>query len=1186
MWDDLKHKIDLLPPYRELLKALEGDGASAPVAGLYGGARALVLATIASHRNEPFLVIAPDPVRARDIEEDLRIFGMRDVIPYPEDEILPYDYHDPDRSLTGLQMKALDALGEGRCRVLVCTLRSVLKKVFPPALFRGLLIDIRAGHEHDLGALEETLVRIGYERHETVEAKGQFAVRGGIVDVFEVSEETPVRMEFDGDEVASMRDFDIETQRSMTRRESLRVHPPSHIALTPEGIARLLARIEERTAGMSGEERAKLLLPAQRLEQGISFFGMEHYAAAVHDVVPLYAHFGAPPTVVVIDAEDVESTGADFREEISRRYEQTREEGNLYPAPAEVYVSGEEFASWLEGRRRVSFHKLEWEGAVRFGTSAPGDYRRNLGGLVNDVRKELKQGNKVYFFCANAFQRERAEELLEDVAIDIDFPLGGLSNGFRWPEAGVFFLSEDEVFGRYHRPYHTPSARSRSLAYDPSHFQPGDFIVHVNHGVGRYMGMRILGIEGGKTECLDIRYGGTDHLFIPIDQLRFVEKYVAAEGTEPQLDRLGSASWTRARERARRSAERIARDLLEVYAARQIAKGFAFPPDKPWQKEMEASFPYEETEHQLRATEEVKRDMEKPQPMDRLLCGDVGFGKTEVAVRAAFKTALCGKQCAFLVPTTVLAMQHFSTVTERLQGYPVTVAVLSRFVSPAKQKKTVADVEGGAVDIVIGTHRLLSKDVRFKDLGLVIVDEEHRFGVRHKDTFRKMKRSVDVLSMTATPIPRTLSMAISGIRDFSVIDTPPRNRLPIHTEILPFDDERIRDAIMREIDRGGQVFFVHNRVQSIAVMEGYLCRLLPPRVRVSSAHGQMGERELERRMIDFLERRFDVLVSTMIIEAGLDFPNVNTIIINRADRFGLAQIYQLRGRVGRSDRKAYAYLLVPRGRTLTPAAVKRLQAISEFDYLGAGYRIAMRDLEIRGAGNLLGHEQSGHINAVGLDLYTRMLKEEVARLKGEPFEEEREIKISVPLPAYLPPEYVIDSEERMDIYRRLSRATSAAEADEMLDELRDRFGPLPEPAANMIRIVALKARAGAAGIEKAEIDRAGVLKAGFGEGKTPDKKGIAAIVGLFPGRLEFDTRDGFGMTVRPSGTGSVEAAKAARRSGPPAAQADAASRPARAGEAQPGRAARGTGGGGLSAEVESRLCDLENLLKLLEFSDK
>ncbi|RJR31010.1 MAG: transcription-repair coupling factor [Candidatus Latescibacterota bacterium] len=1165
MWDDVKRALAALPQYKAVLAAAGREAGSVRVAGLYGSARALFLARLAEDLRAPLLVVAPDPVRARDVEDDLRIFGMDGVVAYPEDEILPYDYHDPDRNLTGMQMLALDALGAGRVQALVCTLRGALKKVYSPTLFRSLVVEIRAGEERDPTDLAEILVRLGYERHETVEAKGMFAVRGGIFDLFAVAEDEPVRMEFDGDTIVSMRAFDIETQRSTGAREALRAHPPSHIYLDPDGVARLAARLRGSGGTLAGEERETRLVAAERLEKGISFFGMEHYAAAVHEVVPLFDHFAAPPVVALVDAEDIETSLGEFRGEIVERYERSGEEGNLYPAPAEVYVGEEALAERLAAARRVSIHALEWEGAVRFGTSSPGDYRRNLAGLVSDVEKEVRKGSSVYFFCANRPQRDRAEELLEDVAMEIDFPLGELSSGFRWPELGVFFLSEAEVFGRYHRPYHTKPARSRSLAYDPSHFHAGDFIVHVNHGIGRYMGMRVIDVEGGRTECLDLRYGGDDHLFIPVAQLRMVEKYTGGEGDEPELARLGSAAWTRTRERARKSAEKIARDLLEVYAARQLAKGFAYPPDRAWQKEMEASFPYEETEHQLRATAEVKNDMESQRPMDRLLCGDVGFGKTEVAVRAAFKAALSGKQVAILVPTTILAMQHYATVSERLQGYPVTVAMLSRFVTPAHQKKVVADAAGGRVDVVVGTHRLLSGDILFRDLGLVVVDEEHRFGVRHKDRFRAIKKSVDVLSMTATPIPRTLSMALSGIRDFSVIDTPPRNRLPIHTEILPFDDDRIRDAVMREVDRGGQVFFVHNRVQSIAVMEGYLRRLLPERVRISSAHGQMHERELERRMIDFLERRFDVLVCTMIIEAGLDFPNVNTIVINRADRFGLAQIYQLRGRVGRSDRKAYAYLLVPKGKTLTPQAVKRLQAISEFDYLGAGYRIAMRDLEIRGAGNLLGVEQSGHVAAVGLDLYTRMLREEVARLRGEPVPEEREIRMSVPVPAYLPSEYVLDSEERMDIYRRVSRIGSAAEAEEMRNELRDRFGPPPAPAVNMLRLVEIKARAAAAGIERIEIARAGTLNAGFAAARAPDRGKIAEIVELFAGRLAFSTKEGFGMTVRPAKgeSGGV--------SGEPAGRS-------------PDRGATREPAGG--SAIESRLADLENLLKSLESSAK
>ena len=1114
MWEDLRKKISELDPFLELSGRLFPQGASARVGGLTGSSRSLVLATLVPRLGRGVVAIASDPVRARDIAADLDHFGAGRVVFYPEDEILPYDYHDPDRNLTGMQMAALAALAEKRCDVFVCTPRSLLKKVFTPGFFLSLVTDLGMGEEKDPYELAERLVVLGYERHGTVEEKGQFALRGGILDLFEVASLDPVRMEFDSDEVVSIRTFDIETQRSMEPVDSIRVHPLHHLAPDEEGIRQLETFLEKESAGLEEQERKKMMLPAERFTTGIHFFGMEHYAAVVHDVVPVTDYWGVPPLMAFYDSEDIEVLTGEFREEIEKRYERSREE-NLYPRPDLVYAGGPEWDGVMEASGTLEFKALSGGDDVRFSTSAIGDYRRNIKGLISDLRKELNAGRRVFLFCANEIQRERAEEILSGVALEIDFPIGEISSGFRWPATGMVFLSEEEVFGRFHRPWHSPRARSRSLVYDPSHFKPGDFVVHVSHGIGRYMGMRILEIEGGRTECLDIRYDGDDRLFIPVSQLRMVEKYTAAEGAQPALSRLGSGVWSRTRERARKSAGLIAQDLIEIYAARQMADGFACGPDKPWQKEMEASFPWEETPHQLQAVAEVKADMESVRPMDRLLCGDVGFGKTEVAVRAAFKTVIAGKQAAVLVPTTVLALQHHNTFRERLAGFPVNVAMLSRFVTTAGRKKVIEGVARGEIDIVIGTHRLLSRDMEFADLGLVIVDEEHRFGVAHKEKLKKIKKAVDVLSMTATPIPRTLSMAISGIRDISVIDTPPRNRLPIHTEILPFDDERIREAVMREIGRGGQVFFVHNRVQSIEVMEGYLSRLLPDRVRIAHAHGQMKERDLERIMIDFVEKKFDVLLSTMIIEAGLDFPNVNTIIINRSDRFGLAQLYQLRGRVGRSDRKAYAYLLIPKGGGLTSAAINRLRAITEFDYLGAGYRIAMRDLEIRGAGNFLGHQQSGQISAVGLDLYSRMIKEEVARRRGEKVEEEREAKISVPVPAYLPDGYVTDSEERMDIYRRLSRVRGIEEVDAMRRELLDRFGGPPPPGENMLKLIEFRARAAAVGLDSVEIDPKGMFKAGFRPQNTPSRRLIAEIAKKFEGRLTFHMEKGFSMTVSP-----------------------------------------------------------------------
>ena len=1124
MWDELRGRIGAMPAYAALERRLR-DEPPVPVCGLSGSARSLVLAVLVRALGRPAVAIASDPVRARDIVDDRRCFGVERVVPFPEDEILPYDYHDPDRNLTGMQMAALERLSAGECGILVCTPGSLIKKVFAPGVFRELLFEFRGGSALDPHRLAERLVRLGYERHQIVEEKGQFALRGGIFDLFEVSAESPVRLEFDGDLVASLREFDIETQRSGPPRTSVTVHPLHHLAPDAAGLARLREFLDRRAADLDPQARAKAMLPAERLAGGIHFFGMEHYAAIVHDVVPVTGYFDRQPVVAVYDHEDVETRLVELRKEIALRFERSLEE-NIYPEPDLVYLGEQQWRTAIDACPRIEFCAVPGGDAVRFSTAAAGGYRRNIAGLVKDIRREIEARRRVFFFCSTVIQRERAAEILDEVALEIDFPLGALASGFRWPAAGIVFLSEQEAFGRYQRPWNAPRIRSRSLTYDPSHFKPGDFVVHVGHGIGRYMGMRILAVGGGGTECLDIRYEGDDRLFIPVSQLRMVEKYTAAEGAAPKLARLGGGQWTRARERARRSAQKIAYDLVEMYAARQVAPGFACGPDGPWQLEMEASFPWEETAHQFQATREVKADMERPRPMDRLLCGDVGFGKTEVAVRAAFKAVLAGKQVVLLVPTTVLALQHYNTLLDRLAGFPVRVAMLSRFVPAASRRRILEETAQGRVDIVIGTHRLLSGDVAFADLGLVIVDEEHRFGVAQKEKLKRLKKSVDVLSMTATPIPRTLSMALSGIRDISTIDTPPRNRLPIHTEILPFDDGLIREAVLRETGRGGQVFFVHNRVQSIHVMEGYLRRLLPGRMRIAHAHGQMGERELEKIMIDFLERRFDVLLCTMIIEAGLDFPNVNTIIINRADRFGLAQLYQLRGRVGRSDRKAYAYLLIPRGGALTSAAMQRLQAITEFDYLGAGYRIAMRDLEIRGAGNLLGHQQSGQIEAVGLDLYTRMIREEIARMGGEEQPAGREARISVPVPAYLPEAYVPDGEERMDIYRRLSRAAQGGDVTALREELRDRFGPLPREGDAMLKLVELKLRALAAGIESIEIDDGGRLSVGFAAGCAPDRERLAAIAALFTGRLTFHAQGGFSMTVagaqeRPQGGGQA-----------------------------------------------------------------
>ncbi|HMA76819.1 MAG TPA: transcription-repair coupling factor, partial [Candidatus Krumholzibacteriaceae bacterium] len=983
MWDSLKGKIRDLDQYRRLESLLDSERKKIRVSGLTGSSRSIVAATLIENNMAPVLLVTPDPVSARDMEADLKNFGIEKVVYYPESEVLPYDYHEPDRDLTGAQMAALESLLKGECKSFVCTLKSLLRKVFTPEQLKEYLTRIISGERYDMTSLAGRLADLGYERHQTVERKGQYAVRGSIMDIFEVGAQVPARIEFDDDLIISIRKFDIETQRSKDSINGFDVRPLNHFVTNKEGVERVKRMLESRIPNLPPNVKRKLMLPAERLENGVTFFGMENYAPLMNDLGSVLEYFPQEPLVLMTDYEELEAEMDRFFDEINRRFENSREEGRIYPEPSEGYVKAEKLDELFKGAKEVQIHGLKTDSEIKFSTFPPKNYRRKIKELSREIKRLTREGFQVFLFCYNRAQRRRMEEMLEEVAIDMDFPIGEISSGFRWPEAKVLFLSENEIFGRFHRVYTKPKSRSRSLSYDPSYFKPGDFVVHVDHGIGRYMGTRVLDMADGETECLSLKYARGDHLFIPIDGLRMVEKYAGADSIEPALSKLGSGVWLRTRKKARENAEKVARDLIEVYAAREVSEGYSFEPDKPWQFEMEALFPYQETPHQIEATEEVKKDMESSRLMDRLLCGDVGFGKTEIAIRAIFKAVLSGRQCAFLVPTTVLAMQHFETVRERLSGFPVNVSVLSRFVSRGRQKRILEGIKRGSVDIVIGTHRLLSGDLDFYDLGLVVVDEEHRFGVKQKEAFKKIKKNVNILSMTATPIPRTLNMALSGIRDISVIDTPPRNRLPIQTEILPFDDHQIESAIMREVDRGGQVFFVHNRVQSIGVMEGYLERLLPSRVKTVHAHGQMRGKELEKVMFDFMRGKYDVLVSTMIIEAGLDFPNVNTIIINNADKFGLAQLYQLRGRVGRSDRKAYAFLLVGENRSLTPKSMERLKAISEFDYLGAGYKVALKDLEIRGAGNILGHQQSGQINSVGLDLYSRMLKKEVARLKGE-----------------------------------------------------------------------------------------------------------------------------------------------------------------------------------------------------------
>jgi transcription-repair coupling factor (superfamily II helicase) len=714
----------------------------------------------------------------------------------------------------------------------------------------------------------------------------------------------------------------------------------------------------------------------------------------------------------------------------------------------------------------------EDETTLKFLTAAHPSVVGKLDPLFAQIRSLRARGVDVLIYSETPTQRERMADILGDEESLVHLPVGWIASGFVWEQAGLAILTDHQIFNRMLARPRKKRAKRRTAALRTESLRGGDYVVHVDYGIGRFVGLERIAADDGNAECLAIRFEGGDRIFVPVDQMHLVEKYIGREGVVPKLDKLGGTRWQHTKERAKKAIEDIARDLLHVYAQRELAKAHAFGPDTPWQRELEASFPYEETPHQISVTRDIKEDLENDRPMDRLVCGDVGFGKTEVAIRAAFKVATGGRQVAVMVPTTLLAFQHQRTFQERMKAFPVKTAMLSRFVSPAEQKSTLEGLRDGTIDLVIGTHRLLSKDVVFKDLGLLIVDEEHRFGVKHKERLKQMARSVHVLSLTATPIPRTLYFSLSGLRQISLIETPPRNRHPVKTEVTAFDEDTIARAISEEVGRDGQVFFVHNRVQSIFSMKAFLERLLPG-VRFGVAHGQMVEDQLETAVLDFMQRKCDVLISTMIIESGLDFPNANTLLVNRADRLGLAQLYQLRGRVGRRERQAYAYFLVPRQISLTPSAVRRLQAMEEFEELGSGYRLAMRDLEIRGAGNVLGVEQHGHVAAIGFELYTKMLKETVDQLRGEERAEIPPCRVEAPYSVYVPDRYIPDADERMMIYKRIARMSDTEDIAALGDELRDRFGEIPASAQTLLDLAHVKLEAQALGIVSVQLRDAG-----------------------------------------------------------------------------------------------------------------
>lgn len=1077
------------------------DGRTLSVTGLAGSARSLTIAHLHGQSSGPSLAVVDGTEAAEQLRDDLiSLIGESRVFLFSDWELLPYEHLSPDGEVTGSRIQTLDALVRGESVIVVAPIHGIMRRTLPKETMAGATLRLKTGDLIEFEPLLETCNSLGFERADTVQTSGQYGVRGGIIDIFPYGTTHPYRIEMFGDEVESIRLFDPYTQRSTDFVKSMAVLPSREIVLTPDSIEESALRAMEAAAPHDIDCRETV----EQIQELGYFDGAERYQSFYHaDAASILSYFPDNALVCLCDPGRLQEHAASFLKEIQDAYAAALKTGDIVPEPLELFA---DFDAWSEDLS--SYHKayltrsaIDMTNEIDMNTSNTGSFH----GAMDVVRKRLSewrdQSAQVVIVCDNQGQADRLSDLLGEEADRISMMIGTLHAGFILPGIPLVILTDAEIFSRYQRRRRRSSFKEGVVIEDFTSLVERDFVVHIDHGIGKYMGLQRLTVDERERDCLNIVYDDGDKLYIPIEQLHRVQKYVGADGEAPTLSRLGGKAWEQAKTKTRKAVQAIAEDLVKLYAARQANPGHTFTADTPWQREMEDAFIYDETPDQLTAVDDIKQDMQRATPMDRLVCGDVGYGKTEVAIRAAFKAVQDGKQVAVLVPTTILAQQHLTTFSERLADYPLKVAMLSRFVSPKDQKTTISELENGDVDILIGTHRLLQKDILFKDLGLIVVDEEQRFGVTHKERLKRLKETVDVITMTATPIPRTLHMSLVGARDMSVINTPPRERQPVHTEVIKFEEEMIREAILREVDRGGQVYFVHNRVQSIDGMVSYLQRLLP-QVTFAVGHGQMNEKNLERVMVDFMEKRYDCLVSTMIIESGLDIPNVNTIIINRADRFGLAQLYQLRGRVGRSSHRAFAYLTIPASGMVTPDARKRLAVIAEYTALGSGFHIAMRDLEIRGAGNLLGAQQHGFMAAVGFDLYCRLLQEAVQELKGEIPEEGPEPAIDLRVGAYIPDEYIADKKLKVGFYQRLSQMVREEQVDEAREEMRDRFGRLPDPTCILLDLVSIKLLARSARLRSVTVRDEGLMIS-YPEGRYPTKDQIGALTKSGSHHVEF-----------------------------------------------------------------------------------
>lgn len=1070
--------------YNIINAAFKNNKIPCQVHGLSESQKAFVSYGLFENLENQILVLAYNEIEARKIYDDLKVFTNACAY-FPIKEMV-FNVDVTSGEVKRERLEVIKRILDGEKIIVITSIDAIFYRMPPGEVLNKSRLSLSTGDTIDILELSSKLIDFGYERVSIVEGRGQFAQRGGILDIFSSTGSEPVRIEFFGDEIDTIRTFEILTQRSQDIISNTSIYPGREIIMNSEDIINIIQGIKrdyetrlksysKKNKDIAENFKGRVLENIEKLRNFRYFDGIDSYIPYIYKNTVSFVDYFNDPVIILDESARISQRIKNATEEFQETFKSMLEKGEVLPAQGEYMLDDDYIIEKIKERRYISMNMLPRVvedfkplSLVNFSAMSINPLSGNIEYLLDEIRAKAAKNYRILIMAGtearaqrlgsslkeqgfNSEYKENIDEMLEGKIVVTS---GSISRGMEFTGIKLSIISDKEVFkDKKERPKSPPKKGRKIESF--TDIKTGDYVVHVNHGIGIFKGIKELLIEGIKRDYLVLQYQGGDTLYVPVEQLDMVQKYIGSDEAQPKVYKLGGSDWAKTKKKVKESLKEMAEDLVKLYALRSTLSGHAYTKDTPWQKQFEDEFPYEETRDQITSIEEIKKDMESSRPMDRLLCGDVGYGKTEVAIRAAFKAVMDGKQVAILVPTTILAEQHYNNFMQRFADFPVTVDMISRFRNREQQKNTLRNLAAGNVDIIIGTHRILQKDLRFRDLGLLIIDEEQRFGVAHKEKIKELKKNIDVLTLTATPIPRTLHMSLSGVRDMSIIETPPEERYPVQTYVMEYNEGIVRDAIIREMSRGGQVFFVHNRVENIKDIQLILARLVPE-AKIVLGHGQMDEKELEEVILGFISGDGDILLCTTIIETGIDIPNVNTLIVYDADKMGLSQLYQLRGRVGRSNRLAYAYFTYRKDKVLSETAEKRLKAIKEFTEFGSGFKIAMRDLEIRGAGNLLGTQQHGHMAAVGYDLYTRLLDEAVREISGDEKEEYIETTIEVPINAYIPDNYIEDQVLKIEMYKKIASIENIEDKMDTEEEMTDRFGDMPKSLENLINIAYIK----------------------------------------------------------------------------------------------------------------------------------